>query len=358
MSLTSLPFSRRFDLPDYVGQRQATFRFQLINGTTGENLGYVTPLSGSTPMLSHDVTRNIKRDVSLQFGSDDTARINPVSDRIRIWMDFSNGDSYPLGRYMFVSHPKIRRYLTGDLSSASLVDEMFILDQPITDGFTAWSQEDGQQTIQRALAYLPINTQIETTPFSSVGSWTAGTTTAKIITDIVEVCDYMLPWFDNDGVFRIIRTFNPQDRIPDFNLDVGNAVLRDSIAPDDNLLVAANRIVVISNNTDSEDTAKAPIVGTYNFPMSAPHSAYNRGFVIADVRNLPVQNPIQAAVVAKSIALRETVFESVELSTVPDPRHDSYNIVRWDDKIWLETGWSMELIEGGSMKLSLRKVYS
>jgi hypothetical protein len=52
------------------------------------------------------------------------------------------------------------------------------------------------------------------------------------------------------------------------------------------------------------------------------------------------------------------VFERVELSTPPDPRHDSHNVIRWQGENWLELAWSMPLVEGGEMRHVLRKAYT
>ena len=44
-------------------------------------------------------------------------------------------------------------------------------------------------------------------------------------------------------------------------------------------------------------------------------------------------------------------------STIPDPRHDGYDVIRWQGFNWLELGWSLPMIEGSSMSHTLRKSY-
>ncbi len=122
----------------------------------------------------------------------------------------------------------------------------------------------------------------------------------------------------------------------------------------DDLLTAPNRFIVISNvSSDSS----APVTASFDVPASAPHSIQNRGFVVAQVEDLQVPDPTQAMAVAKNLALRQTIFEQVTLTTAPDPRHDSYNVVWWQGEPWLELSWSMALVEGGAMNHLLRKAY-
>ena len=52
------------------------------------------------------------------------------------------------------------------------------------------------------------------------------------------------------------------------------------------------------------------------------------------------------------------MFETVSVTTALDPRHDSYDVIRWQGENWLETAWSMDLAEGGNMTHQLRKSYA
>jgi hypothetical protein len=152
----------------------------------------------------------------------------------------------------------------------------------------------------------------------------------------------------------MIRTFNPAMRIADLDLDNGNRVLRSNISRTDDLLTAPNTIVVVSNSSTTPDAAVTAIA---KIPVNAPNSAVNRGFEIVQTFNLQVGTQAQAQAVANGIAQRTQVAERVMLTTPPDPRHDSYNVIRWQGANWLELSWSMAMIEGGSMNHLLRKAY-
>lgn len=347
--LTLLPHDPLLDLDPWVGQRQCTFRFSVINGTTGENRGEIHPLRNAT--LTHDTTRTIKRQLAISLGVEDTAYVNTISDRILVEMVFPNGQTYPLGRYMFTDATR-QVYTSGRLGQMALNDEMFLVDQEILVGigFDTISIIDA---INDVLIGLPINYTAESSSERVTQSWTIGTNRGSILESLATVGDYFSPWFDNTGVLRFIRSFNPATKIPDLDYDNGNQVLRSNIVESDDLLTAPNTFVVISNTT----LEGSPAVGIATVPDSAPHSVTNRGFAIVEQLDLQVATASQAQTVAQNLVNRQTVFEQVNLVTAPDPRNDGYNVIRWQGDLWLELAWSMALTEGGEMNHLLRKAY-
>jgi len=351
--ITAFPHDPILDLNPWTGQRQATFRFDRINAVSGEHLGKLHPLRGAS--LSHDTTRTIKRQLSMSLGVVDTALINPISDRVEVSMVFPGDISYPLGRYMFVNDPR-RQTTAGALSVPALMDEMFLVDQPVIRGIDGVSVNISR-VIQNVLAGLPITFILAASPYVSAEAWTIGTRRGQVLESLAVSGDYFSPWFGNDGLMHFIRTFNPADQVPDFSFDDldHNKVMRDNILVTNDLLSAPNRFIVISNAATDPD---AVVVGTADISPAAPHSIANRGFVVADVRNLQLSNQAQATAVARGLAARHTVFEQAFLTTTPDPRHDSYNTIRWRGQMWLELAWELELIAGGNMTHSLRRAYS
>lgn len=348
--LTTFPHDPLLDLEPWVGQRQATYRFERFNGVTGEELGEIYPIRGAN--LTHDSSRVIKRQLNIDLGAVDTARINTITDRIRVFMVFPNGASYPLGVYMFTDASR-QMYTSGQLGSMALGDEMFLVDQQITAGISGIGFST-TSVVQQLLAGLPIQWEMDPSPFQATESWGSGTNRGQILEQLSITGDYFSPWFDNTGVMRFIRTFDPGTRLPDFDFDAHSRVIREPIIMTDDLILAPNRFQVSSNS--SGDISKE-ITATFDVPPTAPHSVAQRGFVVASVSNMPLSDASQAAAVAEGLARRRTVFERVSLTTPPDPRHDSYNVVRWQGEKWLEIAWSMSLTEGGAMSHLLRKVY-
>ena len=366
MVLTEFPPDPLLDLDPWVGQRQCTFRFNVVNAATNEVMGEINPIRGAS--LTHDTGKTIKRTLQMSLGVRDTAAINPLQDRVTVTMVFPNGQTYPLGKYMFTVET-LNQQTSGNLGTYTLTDEMFLVDQQILRGING-ALGSVSLVAQSILTELNIANDIEPSNFTTGEAWAIGTTRGRILEALAISGDYFSPWFDNNGIFRMIRTFNPINRIADLNLDQGRRVLRSSISNSSDLLTAPNIIVVLSNspslNTANSSGNGASLatgnlinqaVGIARIPNSAPNSVLNRGFEIPDVRTLQLTSPGQAQAVAEGIAQRQTVFEKVSLTTPPDPRHDSYNVIFWNNDYWLELSWSMALVEGGNMNHLLRKAY-
>lgn len=350
-SPTTFPHDALLDLDPWVGQRSASFRFALVNGVTGERLGDITPLRGAT--LTHDTSRIIKRQLNLNLGVADTAAINSITDRVEVFMVFPNGTEYPLGRYMFTDFTR-QKFTSGTLGRVALTDEMFLVDQQITAGINGIGITV-HHVVQRVLANLPIKFTLESSPYNSVESWSVGTNRGAILEALSISGDWFSPWFGNDGQMHFIRTFDPAEKICDLDFDNGNKVLRQSIVENDELISAPNTFVVVSNSATDPNTE---VVGVATVPSNDPHSVTNRGFVVAQVENLQLSDASQAHAVAQGLANRQNIFEKVALTTAPDPRHDSYNVIRWQEANWLELSWSMALVEGGTMNHLMRKSFA
>lgn len=369
MVLTNLPYDPLLDLAPWVGQRQATYRFDLLNGTSGESKGEIHPIRGAS--LSHDTTRTIKRQLSLQLGVEDTALIDAITDRIDVTMIFPNGQEYPLGRYMFTAESD-QLFTSGRLSNVILNDEMYLVDQSITQGFdggtTSLSSTNPAATspasspagfaitsvVLALFNDLPVRIEIDSSPFTTTQSWSIGTRRGSIVESLALTGDYFSPWFGNDTLMHWIRAFNPADQIPDFDWDAGNQVIRDSIISTSNILNAPNRFVVVSTAPTDK---KEPTFAVANVPPNAPHSFETRGFIIADVRDVSAVTTEQCAAIARNLVERQMIFETTTVTTAPDPRHDSYNVIYWQDELWLELSWSMPLSEGQPMSHTLRRAF-
>jgi hypothetical protein len=340
------------DFADGIGQQVSTFRFDLLDGVTGEPLAELTPIRNAS--LSNNIQQTTKRRLQMALGQADTALVNAVNNRVDVTMILSDGSEWPLGRYVFMDFPK-QVFSSGDVAVGALVDEMITVDQQITEPFNA-NQENTGLVIARALAEFNYPLEIAASPFTQIEAWGPGASRGQILEALATTGDYFSPWFGNDGKLHFIRSFDPADAVPNFNFDIGNQVLLPGITDNNDALIAPNRFVVIGNASVGIGTST--VYGVADVPDSAPHSIQNRGFVIPSVVTLPVTSNNQALAVAQSLAIQQTVAETVTLSTPIDPRHDSYDVIIWQDQKWLEIGWSMQLVAGGTMSHTLKKSYS
>jgi len=372
----------KLDLLPYVGQRTSTYRFDLVDINTGYRRE-VHPFLDSVPTLSHDVGRTITRRLdNFILDADESALVDVITSRIEPFMVL-DGEDFPLGRYMYNReiHIKISEGVThsssitdarhhdlnhrhGEISSGSLYDESFIVDQRISESFSQRATIVGglvnavaprvQLVILALLADLPITVDIEATPFFTDSGWPAGTSRGFMVEQLATDGDYFSPWFGNDSKMHFIRSFDPATAIATFDLDSGSRVIQEKISRTNDLIDAPNTFVVISNGAEAQSSE---IIGRYDVPSSAPHSIANRGFIIPFVENRQVNTIEQAKAVATNIGQRATIFERIELYTVPDPRHDGYDVLRWQGDNWLELAWSLPLIEGAAMQHVARKAY-
>ncbi len=344
------PNEAELDLDDWIGQVASTYRFDLINGVTGELLGEIHPIrSGAT--ITHDTTRTTKRELRLSLGVADTAAINPLTDRILPSM-LLGSQQYPLGRFQFTDETDAVS-TGGNRGSVVLLDEMFLIDQQTSSGFGPTTGV--QDAVIQLLEGLPLpGVVVDASPFSALGGWAPGTGRGQILSAYATQGDYMTPWMDNNGTFRMVRTVDPDTAVPSIDFDRGGRVIADSITETSDLLSAPNRFIVTSN---SGDAFNGPILGVYDVPPSAPYSIAQRGFAIPQTVSLQVASAAQATAAARNLGIRQSVFRRTQLATAPDPRHDSYDVVRWQGVNWLELGWSLTLQPGAAMTHTLRRSF-
>lgn len=354
MVLTKFPTNTYLDLPAWRGQRIERYTFEWRNGITNQLLGMLNPSRDEPPQLTHDTTRAVKRQLTLNLGVAQTSGIDVVADRI---LPFAviGPDTYPLGRYMFTADVDALS-TGGDRGSFTLVDEGFAIDQQLSTGFSS------TDTVDRAVIKLVtqdelgrfIRPRVAPTTFMASGAFAIGQTRGQALTAYATQGDYFPYWMDNEGFFRMIRTIDPAAEIPDFDYDASKIVQMGSITKTSDLLTAPNRFIVVGNSGSAADV---PLVGTYDVPPTAPHSIAKRGFVIADTTNEQLQSAQQAEAMARNRGIRQTIAEVLTFRTAFDPRHDSYNVVHMLDDNWLELTWTATLVPGGGQEHTVRKAY-
>jgi len=351
-------------LDDFIGIRTSTFRFRLFNGVTGENLGDITPYVTS-PQLSHDTSRSVKRTLSLDLGVEDTEAINPITDRVDVSMVIEGLGEYPLGRYMFTD--SLQTVSTGgNQASVQLVDEMFMVDQPLDVPYSTIPHnssslpEDavglavGEGEILKLIEPFGFKTRMETTKGVASAQATIGSGRMQVIESIAQQCAFFSPWMDNENFFHLIATFDPETVVPQFDYDTQHAIYIDSISRSTDIITAPNRFIVVDNG--SNPTGQA-IVGSYDIPPSAPYSITQRGFVIPKVFTMQVATEVQANRVAAALGVQHSITETITFTTPPDPRHDSYDVCLLLGQLWLERAWSLPLVEGGQMTHTATRFY-
>lgn len=347
------------DLVPGIGQRTEAFAFRAFDAGSGAVLGEVHPARDATVTLDQSSGTVITRALALEFDEATSAQLNPTTTRIEPYMILA-GVEYPLGHYLFTD-PIRQDYAPYDdepddvrstLSSA-LGDRMSIVDTELENAFEG-AGAGAADVIRALVAPLPFTAEVDDSPSPIVNAWSAGTSRVNVLGTTGELGDYLSPWFDHHGVLQARRRFEPALVLPDFDWDANNVVHRGSITRADALAYTPNRIVVVGNGDTAES---APVVAWCDVPSTAPHSALNIGFVRPHVVQAQVSGVAQAQALADNLCLRQSVSETIQLTTVLDPRHEAHQVIRFEGELWLELAWSMELVAGGAMRHTLQRAY-
>jgi hypothetical protein len=245
-----------------------------------------------------------------------------------------------------------------DIGAVNMTDQMLIVDQKTdqTTAFGTGTAVTGAMT--SVLAGLPVTVDIETS-FSFLSepiSWPADTSRAKIINDLAALVAYHELYFDNLGLGQLHPMPNPEET--DLSVvrsyPIGRRTLMDSLTRSTDQILLPNRFVVVSSGT-----TEAAFVGVYDIPDEAPHSIANRGYPVAHVENLQgIGSQAEARNAAQALARGwRFAYETIEFSSPPDPRHDTYDTLDFEGVRFLEQSWSMPLREGAPMRHTARRTY-
>lgn len=340
-----------------IRRRMDLYVFDLLDASNNI-IGAIHPSRLHPPKITNDPTRRVFRSMSnFVVDARQQIAIATVSARVRPRLVLQNGASYNLGVFLFGDATRPRRSWGLELG-ATLVDSLYILDQPVGRivGYpTGTNMVSAALQLAQEVISTPVSVSGAGSLLASPKSYQASDTRQKIINDLLTGAGYLPAYFNNDGtmVIRPVSTF-PQAEA-DFDYDVGGRVLKDSIVESDDLLSAPNRYVVV----DGAATA-APIVGSYDVPASAPNSIASRGFPVTKVITLQGLGSISAAnTAAQAQANSDTdTFRQVTFDTTHEPRQDTFDVVNFLGDQYRDLGWEIELRAGGKMGHTLRRVYS
>lgn len=338
-----------------LGIRVDRFEFDILD----KNLivtSQVHPITDCS--ITAGVDRTIARTLDgLVLTFDDAIAIDPLTDRIRPVMVLQNGERFPLGIYLFGDH---RRSVSTrpDTWEPNCYDQGLIL-QDKTERSTSLPTKAPIKNLMVSILNGVGITQIDLAAGDvNVGeplAWPAGTERSRILNDCAAAMGCLTPFFDNVGVYRCVEAPDPERAVPDFKYGPGR-IIADSIVESDDSYSAPNRYIAIGDGTDT------PVVGTYDIPASAPHSAANRGYIVSETLDVPGVANTQAAIGAARAAYLKDKRTWRRLSFVSplDPRHDMYAIVEYSGMspgVYLETGYRMQLKAGGEHQHDLNHLW-
>ncbi len=324
-------------------------------------IGELHPDRASTASINVDTSSNVARKLSgLKLTPDEAADVNPVRDRLRVYMGLQNDEEFLLGTFLWSDDSRPRRSW-GVESSSSLTDYSFILSQRSTRAYSF--ERNGN--IGLGMFFLLFQAGFSLEDIAHIGheaarglaepvAWQPGTSWVQMLTDLGKLVGFTSPWFDRYGRLHFDVPPDPSlsgPTVPTYDEEPSLRVIADSIVETSDILAAPNDFAVTDSGTDRLR------VGRYQIPASAEHSYANRGFrigAVEQVQGLGTQAQADEAA-KKMVATEGLVYATCQFSSTADPRHDVYDIVEILGQRWLETAWSMKLESGAPMDHTLRR---
>lgn len=339
---------------DGIGQRQATFRWDLLDSSLAKR-GELLPLYTAT--ITNDTNRAIQRTTAISLVEEITQEFSLGQSRIRPYLVLENGHAEALGTFMFVDGSVVRDSV-GSIFTGSLMDLGFLVDQKSTVSFgvSAGAGLNGyieQILVQQGVTYL----QVDATGIysgSSIG-WPPNTSWLTIVNELAAMQGCLPLYFEADGLARVRVLPDLDTADVDVAYSSGGNIFDTGFAESDNVLTAPNLFVVI--DAAATDT---PIRGTYSVPDSAPNSAATLGRVVPLVV-VEQGLPDVAAANERARVLSVTdgaVVEGRSFDGPPDSRHGTYSIVEFAGERYLERSWSLVCAEGANMGHQLSRLFT
>jgi hypothetical protein len=347
------------DLP--VASRSGAFRFAVLDASFAVT-GDLEVDASSPPTIANDTDRAIKRTLSgVVLHPSDLDAINPITDRIAVHFLLPGEDPWPCGVFLFGANDS-KQTRTRITPTPDLMDQLVILNQP-TGSSTTLAPGTAWSTALATLAARfhpdpPLAPSIPTLS-GQVGAtgmaWPAGKTGLEILTDAANTAGCYSPHYDNEGRLTFAVPVDvDDDTIPELSYDTPGApsrIVAGSIVRSNSLLELPNRYVAI--DTSATDN---PIVGYYDVPAAEDYSKENRGYIVATTVEAPGAGTAeQCRLKARQAYLSSRAYEWMGFLSPPDPRHDTWDLVSADGRVWRETGWSMVCKDGPGMQHDLRR---
>lgn len=332
----------------------SAWRIEWFVADSNANLvGRISAAEGSLDWQGDSRIQRVCRNV--QFDKSEWGDINPFEDWFVPILIDSSGANYRLGLFTAAAIPQV--FLSEGVTENPepyLVDGGFFLDQPSPYTLSCLVGERYEEAIARFVEQAGIERYVvEPTGeiFAAPIAQSPGASFSQIINSVCELAGLLPPSFDRNGVLRVEKPRSLLDA-PDISY-TPQQVIASSRVVNDNLLEAANAVVVVGSGANNVE-----VFGYAEAPPNLPFSIQNRGGkrISKVVKLQGVTSRAQAENIARTIASKAAEeYETVEFSTVPNGLHDCYNIVELNGSKYREISWSIDLSPGGVMNHSVVK---
>jgi hypothetical protein len=337
--------------------RTTGFRIDVLD----RNLVTVGELHPIEPGISveNNISRDVKRTLSgFVIPRPEAVSLNYFANRARpVWLA-SDGSEWPLGVFLIADASTVR-HSWGTTAELSLVDQGLILSQFLDRSVSFGAGTPVRSAMLAVLGMIGLEHFEVDASEARIGApltWALGNDTwIRVLNDLAALAGFNSGFFDNAGTYRLKRAPSvTDDALPDFDYDDPPRVQLDSVVESDATIESPNRYIVISTSGQA-----APVVGVWDVPADAPHSFENRGFRVVSVIE---RQGLSLAAVTEAARVRglqdADTYQWASFAASGDPRHDTFNTVRWQGALWREQAWSLDLDPGGEHRHELRRSYT
>ena len=354
-----------------VGQRVEGLRVDVLDADLNE-LGVLAVSRDQVPTIVNDVNRNIARTIEgLQVparprGDQNTSRyyaedLDTLTMRIAPYWLLGTGEEYELGKFLF-GDDSATVWSWGSPRELMGVDQMVLLDHDLDAavGYPAGTiisdaliEQADLENIGAPRRNIEVTRQALSEP---IGFAPGRDTRRRVVESLCALAGYLPPYFSNAGLLTCISAPDLAAASPAFKYGYGvGAVIDGSIVTSNDLLNAPNRYIVI--DSAARDT---PITGTFDVPDAAPHSYANTHRRITRTVTLQALGDVAAANAAAAAVYQSesATYSWLQFSTPIDPRHDTFDVISFDNVNYRQLQWSIECVAGGRMEHDARGTYS
>lgn len=329
-----------------VPVRADSFAYTLID-RDGKNIGTLQPSVDSAPRVRFDTARTTMRTMDgLELYRTDLIAIDTEHERLRAEMILQNGARFALGTFLF-GQDNQSPASWGVKATPEFFDRAFLLDQGLAATVSLRAGQSVQGLVYRLLLPYAITAVFDcldvetTTPLV----FPPGSSTYAALKVCADLLGCFAPFFDALDVLRFRTPRAAGDTTVDRTYSSGSTIVEETVQLSAWLFQATNRWIVVG------DGRVAPVVGVYDLPASAPHSAANRdGKVVTKTRTVSgVTSSSMAQHLAWMDAITDrTAYGKVTFDSLADPRHDAFDTLLVLGTRYLETAWEIECSSGGA----------
>jgi hypothetical protein len=342
---------RLLDLDLDVGQVAAGWRFELVNRAL-EYQGELHPTKSSPVSITNNVTARITRTAqNFELTEAEHRDINTLADHVRITMVLEDGTRWPCGVFLFDDEHE-HLHSQGSTWPMELSDFTAELDDALPRSISV--EPGGQvrpvlvQLLEEALIFVH-DIAPSTYATGQALNFPVGTSRLEVINQLATYMGMLPVYFDNAGT-AVVRPL-PQVRgsggqslaTLHYNVD-RSRIIPDSSVINRNTVKAPNAYLVTGNGGGS-----VPVQAISYVDPNAEISKENRGRTITKpVQDQGIATAEQAQARADALAQTDIrQFATASFTSVPDPRHDTYDVIDFLDEVWLEVAWTMACTPGG-----------